>query len=221
LKLPSGDQAWDAAGFVLAGGLSSRMGRDKALVEFGGQPLVAHAVGILRAAGLPVSLAGARSLLDSYAPVVSDTEQGLGPLAGICAALHSTSTQLAFFLPVDMPLLPSALIVYLLHHARVTGMAVTLPTVNAFPQTFPVVLTREVLPVLKRELAEGRSGCYAAFRAAAAGLGQSVAQLPVEVLVQSGQVSHPAAIPPARWFLNINSPADLDRARMVDSARVA
>jgi molybdopterin-guanine dinucleotide biosynthesis protein A len=109
------------------------------------------------------------------------------------------------------------LIVYLLHHARVTGMAVTLPTVNAFPQTFPVVLTREALPVLKRELAEGRAGCYAAFKAAAASFGQSVAQLPVEVLVQSGHVCHPSAIPAARWFLNINAPSDLDRARMVDS----
>jgi molybdopterin-guanine dinucleotide biosynthesis protein A len=193
------------------------MGRDKALVEFGGQPLVAHAIGILRAAGVPVSIAGARSPLDSYAPVVSDAEPGLGPLAGICAALDSTSTRLAVFLPVDTPLLPPALIAYLLRHARVTGMAVTLPTVNAFPQTFPVVLSREALPVLRRELAEGRSGCYAAFRAAAAGLGQSVAQLPVEVLVQSGQVSHPTALPAARWFLNINAPPDLDRARMVDS----
>jgi molybdopterin-guanine dinucleotide biosynthesis protein A len=217
LKPSLGEAAPDAAGFVLAGGQSSRMGRDKALVEFGGQPLVAHAIGILRAAGLPVSLAGARSPLDSYAPVVSDDEPGLGPLAGICAALHSASKRLSVFLPVDTPLLPPGLIAYLLHHARVTGMAVTLPMVNAFPQTFPVVLSREALPVLKRELADRRAGCYAAFRAAAAGLGQSVALVPVEMLIQSGQVSHPTALPAARWFLNINAPADLDRARMVES----
>ena len=71
------------------------MGSDKALVEFGGRPLIAHAVGILKAAGLPVSIAGARpenrASLESYAPVISDAEPGLGPLGGICAALQSTA----------------------------------------------------------------------------------------------------------------------------------
>ncbi len=42
------DAACDASGFVLAGGQSSRMGRDKALLTFAGQPLIAHALAILR-----------------------------------------------------------------------------------------------------------------------------------------------------------------------------
>ena len=90
-----GDATVDAAGFVLAGGQSSRMGSDKALVEFGGRPLIAHAVGILRTAGLSVSIAGARAeiraSLESYAPVIPDAEAGRGPLGGICAALKSTT----------------------------------------------------------------------------------------------------------------------------------
>jgi len=63
LKLPGCDRDQDSAGFVLAGGLSSRMGTDKALVEFDGQPMICRAIEILRAAGLPVSIAGARSSL--------------------------------------------------------------------------------------------------------------------------------------------------------------
>jgi molybdopterin-guanine dinucleotide biosynthesis protein A len=205
---------------VLAGGESSRMGTDKALVALDGQPLVRRAIDILQAAGLPVSIAGARSSLESYAPVVPDPEPGLGPLGGICAALKSTSAKHAVFLPLDLPQLPASLVVYLLGHARITGLAITLATVNAFPETFPVVLDRETLQALQQELAAGRRGCYSAFQSAAASLGQSVAELPVEVLVQSGRVAHPDGIPPAGWFLNVNTPADLHRASTGSPGRV-
>ncbi|MGA2170607.1 MAG: NTP transferase domain-containing protein [Terracidiphilus sp.] len=93
------DAAPDAVGFVLAGGRSSRMGEDKALLRLGGQPLVAHALGILRKAGLAASVAGAGSALGALAPVVEHANPGLGPLGGICAALASTTARRAVFLP--------------------------------------------------------------------------------------------------------------------------
>lgn len=199
----------DAAGFVLAGGRSSRMGEDKALVRLGGQPLAVHALGILRQAGLTASLAGGSSTLAAFAPVVEDSDPGLGPLGGICAALASTSVRWAVFLPVDLPLLPASLIAFLLDHARITGRAVTLCSVNGYAQTFPAVVDRATLPALEIELAAGRRGCFSALQAAAASLGQPITVLAVELLVQAGQVTHPDGLPAARWFLNVNAPADL------------
>jgi molybdopterin-guanine dinucleotide biosynthesis protein A len=199
-------------GFVLAGGRSSRMGVDKALVEFDGQPLVVHALRILAEAGLPVSIAGARSALDRFAPVVEDREAGLGPLAGICAALASSPARFAVFVPVDLPFLPPSLLRYLLDRSQSHGAAISIASVRGFAQTFPAVVDREVLPFLVAELKAGRGGCYSAFAAAAARLERELAVLPVEPAFEDGLVIHPRSLSTDFWFKNLNTPEDLQQA---------
>jgi molybdopterin-guanine dinucleotide biosynthesis protein A len=207
--------AWpEAVGFVLAGGRSSRMGADKSLVLLNGRPLVAHALGIFGQAGLAASVAGGQPRLSAFASLVEDNRPGLGPLSGICAALASTSAQCAVFLTVDLPLLPASLVVCLLRHARITGRAITLSSVNGFAQTFPAVVNRAALRMLERELESSRGGCYSGFKAAAASLGEPAIVLPVESLIQCGQVAHPLELPAARWFLNVNTAEDLRRAEI-------
>jgi molybdenum cofactor guanylyltransferase len=201
-------------GFVLAGGRSSRMGADKALVQLGGQPLVAHALRILREAGLTVSIAGGNPELATFASVVEDRQPGLGPLSGICSALASTRAEWAVFTSVDLPLLPSSLVACLLRHAMITGITVTVPSVNGFAQTFPAVVATAALPVFERELSTGRGGCFSAFEAAAASMGESATVTPVEMLVQCRQIAHPLAIHAALWFLNVNTAEDLRQAEV-------
>jgi len=202
----------DATGFVLAGGQSSRMGTDKASLVFRGRPLVAHALDILGGAGLPTSIAGSRVPLEGFAPVIGDAEPGLGPLGGICTALATSAVRLAVFLPVDLPLLPSSLVRFLLAHAQATGSLVTLASLGGFVQTFPAVLDTAALPGLEAELAAGRRGCFSAFQAAAAGLRRPLTVVDVELLAQTGQVTHPGGLPAAIWFSNINSADDLRQA---------
>ncbi len=204
----------DAAGFVLAGGQSSRMGRDKALVPLAGRPLIEHALGILRDAGLTPSIAGGQPALAAYAPLLADAQPALGPLSGICAALASTSARWAVFLPVDLPLLPASLLLTLLRHAALTGAPVTVPSVNGFVETFPAVLDRSIAPLLERGLASGHRGCFSAFEAAASSLAQPLSVLPVELLVQAGQLAHPHGLPASRWFLNVNREDDLRQAQV-------
>jgi len=229
LNAAEGSRLWDmgnleldsASAFVLAGGQSRRMGHDKALILLAGQPLIAHALSVLRDACLSPVIAGARSDLSRFAPVVPDPNPDLGPLAGICAALESSSARYAVFLPVDLPLVPASLIAYLVRHAQITSAAVTLPSICGVANTFPAVLNRSVLHTLRSEFAAGRRGCLAAFQAAAQALGQPISVLPVEFLAQPGHADHPRGLPAALWFLNINTPADLIRAVRQSPSQIA
>lgn len=202
----------DAAGFVLAGGRSSRMGADKALLKLCGQPLIELALTVLRGADLQVAIAGAKAALERFAPVIADEEADRGPLGGICAALAATTAPWAVFLPVDLPLMPPALIGWLLDRAQEGDAAAAVCSVGGRAETFPAVVDRDALPVLRQELENGRGGCIAGFRAAAAALHRPFLVLPVEGAIASETVKLTRDGTPNRWFLNANTPEDLRRA---------
>jgi molybdopterin-guanine dinucleotide biosynthesis protein A len=97
-----------AAGYVLVGGRSSRMGADKALLSYRETTLASHvATQVLAAAG-NVTLVGDR---DRYRhlgfPVISDRIAGNGPLGGIAAAVNA-SPGWALVVGCDMPNVTSA-----------------------------------------------------------------------------------------------------------------
>lgn len=204
----------DAEGFVLAGGRSSRMGTDKALIHFAGAPLIQHSIAALRTANLGARIAGSRTDLSSFAPLIPDNpaHADRGPLSGICSALGATQSRYAIFLSIDLPFIPPSLIAYLLHHAIITESAITIASIAGFQQTFPVVIDRTAMPSLQATLQSSDRKALSAFRTAAIAIGRPFSSLPVELLVQAGQVLHPAGIAPASWFLNINTPRDLARA---------
>ena len=85
---------------VLAGGLSSRMGRDKSKMRLGGKSLLAH----VKAA---VSNCQVRIIRKDSVP-------RCGPLGGIYTALRTTRAQSVMFLSCDMPFVPRTLIERLL-----------------------------------------------------------------------------------------------------------
>lgn len=190
------------------------MGADKALMEFEGLPLIEHAINLLQRAGLAVSVAcGTRKHLENRAHTVNDLGSSEGPLGGVCGALEVTRVTWTIFIPVDLPLLPAALLARLLTIAQVTGDPVVVPSVNGFPQRFPAVVHLDALPALRSELLAGHRGCFAAYGRACSSLGKSIRVIATELLVQTGQVRHPRGLPAASWFLNVNSPSDFAHAR--------
>jgi molybdenum cofactor guanylyltransferase len=99
-------------GVVLAGGRSSRMGNSKAHLLIAGEPLLHRVVGRLRAALSDVLVVGPPELapLVPDIPVIPDTRLGMGPLAGLEAALGAITARYAFVVACDMPFVAPALV---------------------------------------------------------------------------------------------------------------
>lgn len=97
-------------GFVLAGGKSSRMGTDKALLQLCARPMIELAVEKLQSFCALVSIAGNRDDLNDFAPVVRESREGIGPAAGIEAGLRASRCEWTLFVPVDVPLVPAKLL---------------------------------------------------------------------------------------------------------------
>ena len=115
---------------VLAGGLSSRMGRDKAALPFGGTTLLDFQVGKLRMLGIEdIMISGSERQIPGTRHI-SDIYPRKGPLGGIHACLAGAEGTAVLFLGVDTPLIPpealQALLsahengVTLLHHGNRT-----------------------------------------------------------------------------------------------------
>ncbi|HEY0174005.1 MAG TPA: molybdenum cofactor guanylyltransferase [Pyrinomonadaceae bacterium] len=94
----------DIEGFILAGGLSSRMGEDKALLRLGGRTFVELAAGALRAVAPRVSIVGSRPGVGGHGlSVVPDVYEGLGAIGGLHAALSACGARWAAVISCDLP----------------------------------------------------------------------------------------------------------------------
>jgi molybdenum cofactor guanylyltransferase len=204
-------------GWVLAGGASSRMGRDKALLEIGGRPLVALALDKLRALGTNPQIAGSRPDLAAFAPVVPDNFPGCGPLGGMEAALAASDASLHLFLPVDVPDLPVAFLSWMAQRAEASGAAATIPLLAGRPQPLCAVYCRSLLLGLRAALTAGHNKVMPAIETAAAG---ALDAFEVEVLAAALiPETWPAAPPVHDWFRNLNTPEEYERLRSATGAK--
>jgi molybdenum cofactor guanylyltransferase len=102
---------------LLAGGRSSRMGADKALIEIDGQPLWRRQLEALRRLS-PDQLLLSGPERDPVIETVRDEVVGAGPLAGISAALDRSSWPLVVVLAIDLPMMTTAFLRSLLQLCR-------------------------------------------------------------------------------------------------------
>jgi molybdopterin-guanine dinucleotide biosynthesis protein A len=92
------------AGFILAGGKSTRMGRDKALLPWGNSALIQHIAAKLNTVTASCTVIGEpERYADTGLECIPDIRPGYGPLAGIESALAAKRADLNLIVGCDMP----------------------------------------------------------------------------------------------------------------------
>lgn len=109
-----------ATAIIMAGGRSTRMGVDKALLAVNGVPLISRIVDQLRPhfAEILISANDPEKLAFLRLPVVVDREPDQGPLMGISSALAAAQHELCFVTACDIPELDLDLVAELFRHAK-------------------------------------------------------------------------------------------------------
>jgi molybdopterin-guanine dinucleotide biosynthesis protein A len=189
-------------GVIQAGGKSTRMGGDpKALMELGGRPIVARVLDVVRQVTERVLLV--TNTPDLYAflglPMVPDVFPEGGSLGGIYSGLRAAPGDAAFTVACDMPFLSAS--VARLVVARAGEADVVAPRIGEQWETLHACYGKACLAPMERRLREGRLRITGFFG---------------EVRVLAITEAEVAAVgDPARVFMNVNTPDELARARVL------
>jgi molybdopterin-guanine dinucleotide biosynthesis protein A len=180
------------AGVVLAGGASRRMGRDKALLEIDGETLVARAVRRLEEVCEAVLIAdGGRGLGPASVP----DGPGRGPAAGLLGAARARPGRPLLVLAVDLPFVP----VPLLGELARSEADLAIPRWSGGVEPLCALYGPAALAVLEDRVGQGRLDLW------------SLPEMPGLAVRRLGEEDLRRFGDPARMFLNLNRPEDLER----------
>ena len=180
--------------FLLAGGQSRRMGRDKAAMSFDSSTFAETIAATVRPVVSTTTIVGRAEPLGGLR-AVSDLRPGCGPLAGIETALSVCASQFALVLACDIPLVSRELVEFLFDEAFRRSLSIVVP-LDAGGRVSPLcgVYPKAALPTVSALLDAGERMPRALFRAF------STIEVPFEDY---------AHLPRARDLLrNVNTPED-------------
>jgi molybdopterin-guanine dinucleotide biosynthesis protein A len=188
-------------GAILAGGRSSRLGTNKALVTLGGRPIIRRVLSALTTALPEVMIIAADPVAyaDLGVPVLPDRVAGAGPLGGLYTALIESRLPHVFCIACDMPFAHPAVIAALA--ARAAEADVVVPESADGLEPLHAVYAQGCLPALAALLASGERRVAALFELERV----RVCRVPAAALL--------ALDPSGRAFDNVNTPEELGRAR--------
>ena len=157
------------AAVLLAGGNSSRMGRDKSALPVDGEPLWRHQLATLRAtdpAELFISGKCDGPYADAGVEILADEFPGCGPLGGIATALRRCKSERVLVLAVDMPAMTARFLRTLLEQSefRATGIVPAVSS-GAMLEPLAAVYARQALAIADEFLRTGQRKLEAFVRA--------------------------------------------------------
>ena len=196
-----GESSSTVSGIILAGGQSRRMGRDKALIDFQGRPIIVQALAALRELTDDLVVVSNRS--DVYGPlgapwgarVVADYDPPCGPLGGIAAGLQAMESELAIVVACDMPFLNVALLRWLIDQAA--GYDAVVPQTGVEYEPLHAIYRQTCYNPIVQRIEQGDRRVISFF-----------ADVRLRTIAEAAW----RAIDPAgRSLVNLNTPGDLTR----------
>jgi molybdenum cofactor guanylyltransferase len=185
--------------FVLAGGQSTRMGSDKASLMLGNETLLERSLKLARTVCSEVKIVGSAEKFARFGNVVEDVYPECGPLAGIHAALVASTTDRNLVLAVDLPFIQARFLQFLMSRSKDLGATVTLPRVDDRWQPLCAVYQKEFAAPAEAALKKGEFRIDALFPS-----------IKLKI-IDGGELARMGMSP--EMFRNLNTPADLEKAR--------
>lgn len=144
------------AGFILAGGESSRMRRDKALLELDGVPLLVRTARLVESIVGPATVVGNPENYRSFGlRVVADDWPSAGPLGGIATALRASNAAWNLVVACDLPYLTRAWLAYLISRALASDADAALPMNVRGAEPLCAMYHKRCEPAIRAALEEG------------------------------------------------------------------
>lgn len=190
------------SGIVLAGGLSRRLGRDKAVEPIGGEPLIARCIGRLSAVADEIIVVvndierGKQLPLPQSYRVAVDVYADSGSLGGIFSGVSAMSDEWGMVVACDMPFLNTALLRYML--SLRDGFDAVVPVLDGRPEPTHALYSKACLPHIERRL-----------QAKDLKIARFFDDVSVRYVSQKEVDAHD---PDHLSFFNVNTQSDLDRA---------
>jgi len=186
---------------IQAGGESSRMGTNKALLPFLGQPLITRVIERLKGLGDEVLVT--TNQIDRFEflhlPLFADILPGKGALGGLYTALFSAKFPLVGVVACDMPFASAALLDYERCVLETEGVDVVIPATRQGYEPLHAVYRRAAcLPAVETALKHEQHRLISWFP-----------KVKVRVLTRDEII---ARDPDGKAFLNINTPDELTQA---------
>ena len=197
-------------GYILAGGGSTRFGRDKALAEVGGVPMLAHMIELVRRCAKEVKVVAAAGKYAGFgAEIVLDQWPGEGPLGGIITALEDASNgaparEWNLILSCDMPFLTEDWLKFLVERATRSSAKVVLPHSASGPEPLCACWRTDAAETLRT-----------AFESGVRKVTEGLKQARTEILDEADWKRFDST---GRLFWNMNTAADYQEARRMAEA---
>ncbi len=141
---------------ILAGGQSSRMGRDKSFVELMGKPLIAHVIEHVSQLSLPMMIiANKPELYQVFGlPVHTDVLPNRSSLTGLYSAIHHSTTDYTLCVACDMPFLSPKLLNHLV--SLCIDYDAIVPIIDGHPQGLHAIYRKTCLVPMLEQLEQNQ-----------------------------------------------------------------